>query len=134
MAPEPPPWAASLRVPRPAALLGPGAAHGNAGAQAGGAASGAAGARLSSAAAGGAAGAGSGGAAHAGPVAAGTGRRRRRRRAGRPAVIKDPHADPAFQAMKGKSTAAAGGAKTHAPAKAGAAGAQAAAVPPSQRS
>ena len=43
---------------------------------------------------------------------------------------KDPHADPAFQAMKGKSATAAGGSKAHAPANAGAAAAQAAAVPP----
>ena len=47
-----------------------------------------------------------------------------------PAINKDPHADPAFQAMKGKSHAAAGGSKQHAPASAGAASAQAAAVPP----
>ncbi len=47
------------------------------------------------------------------------------------AVIKDPHADPKFQAMKGKTKAAATGSKQHAPAVAGAASAQAAALPPS---
>lgn len=46
-------------------------------------------------------------------------------------VNKDPHADPAFNAMKGRSKGAAGGAKAHQPAKAGAASAQAAAEPPS---
>jgi hypothetical protein len=45
-------------------------------------------------------------------------------------VIKDPHQDPRFQAMKGHTHTAAGGAKAHAPAKAGAAAAQAAAVGP----
>ena len=48
-----------------------------------------------------------------------------------PKINKDPHADPAFNAMKGRSKGAAGGAKSHAPAKAGAANAQAAAAPPS---
>ena len=48
-----------------------------------------------------------------------------------PKPNKDPHADPAFQAMKGRSKGAAGGAKAHAPAKAGAANAQGAAAPPS---
>ena len=48
-----------------------------------------------------------------------------------PKPNKDPHADPAFQAMKGRSKGAAGGAKAHTPAKAGAANAQGAAAPPS---
>ncbi|WP_053226032.1 phage tail protein [Solirubrobacter soli] len=66
---------------------------------------------------------GGGGGAAAAHAAAGGG-------AAGPAVNKDPHADPAFQAMKGKSSAAAGGSKTHTPAAAGAANAQGAAVPP----
>ena len=63
---------------------------------------------------------GGAGAAHAGGGGGGAG----------PAINKDPHADPAFQAMKGKSQTAAGGSKTHTPAPAGAANAQGAAVPP----
>ncbi|MDA0140715.1 phage tail protein, partial [Solirubrobacter deserti] len=47
-----------------------------------------------------------------------------------PVVNKNPHADPNFQAMKGKAQAAGGGAKAHSPAAAGAAAAQAAAVGP----
>ena len=52
---------------------------------------------------------------------------------GPPAVKlnKDPHADPAFRAMKGRSKGAAGSAKAHEPAPVGAASAQAAAEPPS---
>ncbi len=45
-------------------------------------------------------------------------------------VIKDPHADPKFQAMKGRTKTAATGSKAHAPAAAGAAAAQGAALPP----
>ncbi len=93
-----------------AAAAGPGAAQAG-GAAAGGAASAAEPAAAHGAASGGAS------AAAAGPAASA-------------AVTKDPHADPAFQAMKGKAAAAAGGAKAHAPAKAGAAGAQGAALPP----
>ena len=48
-----------------------------------------------------------------------------------PKPNRDPHADPGFQAMKGRSKGAAGGAKAHTPAKTGAANAQGAAAPPS---
>jgi hypothetical protein len=97
---------------------GAGAGAAGAGAEAKGA-SGAAGGGGAAKAGAGAASAGAGHAAAAGGAAAG------------PAINKDPHADPAFQAMKGKSQTAAGGSKAHAPASSGAANAQAAAVPPS---
>jgi hypothetical protein len=45
-------------------------------------------------------------------------------------VVRDPHLDPGFQAMKARAGKAAGGAKAHVPAKAGAAAAQGAAAGP----
>ena len=108
-------------------------------ARAGGSASAAAGSLDGAAASGGSASGGADGSAHvegarAGAVAGGgAGATGGGAAAAGPAdvpVIKDPHADPKFQAMQGRTKTAAAGSKAHAPAASGAAAAQAAALPP----